>query len=177
MKKDNLHKNNGGFKVPENYFESLESELSKKILSDSKNTELLSNKIESGFKPPIDYFETFENELLQKIKEDESKEKGVLISLITRKNILYLSGIAAMIAIILSISISKESELNFNDIEVADIHTYISEGNLELSNTEIAMLLEDTNYIETYEDELIDDDALLDYLSEEDLEDEIIFVE
>lgn len=174
MKKDKSHKNNDGFKVPEGYFESFESKLFEKIASDKDNQ--LSSKMDSGFKIPEDYFTTLEDNILQKI--DDDKPKGKLISLRTRKNILYLSGIAAMIAIIISISIPKESGLNFNSIEVADIHAYFTEEDIELSTTEIASLLDDDiTYSETFEKELIDDETLLEYLSEEDLDDEIIFTE
>ena len=175
MKKDSLHKNNGGFKLPEDYFESFESRLSKKLSSDTNEENSLPNKMESGFKIPEDYFSTLENNVLQKVID--GKPKGQLISFFTKKNVLYFSGIAAMIAILISISIPKDSELNFNDIEIADIHAYFNEENIELSNTEIATLLGDVNYAEALEEELVDDEALLDYLSEEDLEDEIIFTE
>jgi hypothetical protein len=174
VEKDKSHKNNGGFKVPEGYFESFESKLFEKITSDTDSQ--LSSKMDAGFKIPEDYFATLEGAILQKINDD--KPKGKLISLRTRRNVLYLSGIAAMIAIIISISIPKESELNFNTIEVADIHAYFNEEDVELSTTEIAALLDgDITYSETLEKDFIDDETLLEYLSDQDLDDEIIFTE
>lgn len=174
MKKHKSHKNNDGFKVPEGYFESFENKLFEKIASDTDSQ--LNPKMNSGFKVPEDYFATLEDTILQKI--DDDKPKGKLISLQTRRNILYFSGIAAMIAIIISISIPKESEVNFDSIEIADIHAYFNEEDVELSTTEIAALLDDDiTYSETFEKELIDDETLLEYLSEEDLDDDIIFTE
>jgi hypothetical protein len=176
VKKDKSHKGNDGFKVPENYFVNFESKLSQKINSDIKRDNHLSSKIDSGFKIPENYFTSLENALLQKI--NKNKPKGKLISLQIRKNVLYLSGIAAMIAIIISISVNKKSKLNFNTIEIADIHIYLNEEDIELSTNEIAALLDsDIIYSETFEKELIDDETLLEYLSEEDIDDEIIFTE
>lgn len=177
MKKDNLHKNNGGFKVPEGYFEEFEHKLFDQISESTKDNDTnLSSKIDSGFTIPEDYFTTIEDTIMNKVSKDQSKTK--VRSLITKRNILYFSGIAAMIAIIISLSIHKESKLNFDDIEIADIHHYFNEGNIELSNTEIIALLdEDINYSEAFEAELVNDDEILDYLSEEDIDDDIIFVE
>ncbi|WP_103864081.1 hypothetical protein [Aquimarina sp. I32.4] len=176
MEKNNLHTNNG-FKVPENYFESFTNKLSEKVSStNNQNTPTLPDKKDTGFKVPKEYFTTLEGSIQQKLSANKSK--GKIISLVHRKNILYISGIAAMITLILTISIQKKSEFDFDDIKVTDVHTYFSEENIELTNTEIASLLgEDINYTEVFEDELITDDTLLEYLSEENLDDEIIFVE
>ncbi len=174
MKKDKSHNNNDGFKVPEGYFESFENKLFEKIDSDTDSQR--SSKMNSGFNAPEDYFDTLKDTILQKI--DNDTPKGKLISLQTRRNILYFSGIAAMIAIIISISIPKESEVNFDTIEIVDIDAYFNEEGIELSTAEIAALLDDDIiYSETFEKELIDDKILLEYLSEEDLDDDIIFTE
>ncbi len=176
MKKNNVHKNKGGFKVPEDYFKSFEDKLSKKLSSEIKNDTMLDNKIDSGFKVPMDYFTSFEENLLQKLNKKEAT--GKVVSLFTKRNLIYFSGIAAMAAIIISLSVNKDTELNFNDIKIADIHAYINEGNVELSDLEIASLLyEEMSYAETFGEELINDETLLEYLSDEDLDDEIIFVE
>ncbi len=176
MKKDNLHKNNGGFKVPEGYFDEFEHKLFDKISTRIDDDTTLGSKIDSGFIIPENYFTTIEDNVMNKVNEDQSKTK--VRSLLTQRNILYLSGIAAMIAIIISLSRHNESKLNFDDIEIADIYHYFNEGNIELSSTEmIALLDEDISYTEAFEDELINDDEILDYLSDEDINDDIIFVE
>ncbi len=174
MKRNNLHKNNGGFKVPQGYFESFKNELSERIAFDDKEDTLLDSKTDSGFKVPERYFEDFENNVLRRVDQQKIK----VVSLFTKRNLLYVSGIAAMIAIILSISINKKSNLNFEDIEIADIHAYFNEGNIDVSNDEIANLLaKDVSYTEAFENEILDDQDLIDYISDEDLEDEIMFVE
>ncbi|MEW7291535.1 hypothetical protein [Aquimarina sp. 2304DJ70-9] len=176
MKKNNLNKDNGGFKVPKGYFESFEDKLSKKLTHSTKEDSMLSTPKNSGFKVPEGYFSSFEDDVLQKI--EDQKPKGKVVSLFTKRNLLYISGIAAMIAVILSISINKTSSVNFDDIEIADIHAYFNDGNIELSDEEIASLIgEDVSYAETFEEELLNDQDLIDYLSEENLADEIIFTE
>ncbi|GAA4276130.1 hypothetical protein [Aquimarina mytili] len=176
MKKDNLHKNNGGFKVPDNYFERLENKLSEKILSENNSDDVLKSRINSGLKVPEKYFDSIEDRVLQHIEPQKTNRK--VISLFTRRNLVYVSGIAAMIAIIFSISINKEKSLNFNDIDIADIHAYFDEEGIDLTATEIASLFdENTTYEETFEEEFINDDDLLEYLSNENIEDDIIFLE
>ncbi|MBQ4821808.1 hypothetical protein [Aquimarina sp. MMG016] len=172
MKKDNLHTNDNGFKIPEGYFDNFEKKLMNHIDADmSKNTS------ETGFKVPDDYFESLEDGLFQKISNE--KPKGKVISLFSKRNIFYFSGIAAMIAIIFSVVVTKQSDsLDFNTLAIADIQAYYDEGNIELSSIEIASLLEEeVNYLSPFEEKSISDDALLEYLSDEDLDDEIIFSE
>ncbi|MCK8523035.1 hypothetical protein M0D21_15765 [Aquimarina sp. D1M17] len=176
MKKDKLHKNNRGFKVPENYFDSFEDRLAKAISSEEKENLIPNTKTASGFKVPENYFDNFDKRLEQHIATE--RNKGKVITLFSRRNMLYLSGIAAMIAIIISLSIDKKTQLDFNAIQIADIHEYITEGNIELSDQEIASLFEeDINYTASFEEEIVNEEELLEYISEEDLTDEIIFVE
>ncbi|KZS38625.1 hypothetical protein AWE51_13585 [Aquimarina aggregata] len=176
MKDKKTHKNDSGFKTPENYFESFNHRLLEKIaLSEKQKTSTL-KKMDSGFKVADDYFISAHDTILQKTIAPKPKSK--LRNLISTKNIIYVSGVAAMIALILSISITKKSPLDFDTIEMTAIYEYLNEENIELSTTDIAGLLdEDINYIQTFEDELGNHDNLLDYLSEEDLENEIIFTE
>ncbi len=177
MKKNNLHNDKSGFKVPENYFTSFEEKLSKAISSEGSEKFLLETTKKSGHKVPEGYFDTVEDEILQNTIGVKPKSK--VVSLFSKQNILFISGIAAMIAIIISLSINEESKLNFDEIDIADLHSYFDDGNIELSDQEMASLLgEELSYTETFEDDLVNDEDLLDYLSEEDnIEDDIIFVE
>ncbi|GAA4272149.1 hypothetical protein U6A24_11635 [Aquimarina gracilis] len=165
-----------GFKTPDDYFKNFKKQLLNKLQVEKEEHTITKNKIESGFKTPQGYFDSFEEKLSKKIESQKSESK--VISIFSKRNILYVSGIAAMIAVIISLSINKETSFNFEDIEIADIHTYFDEGNIELSNEEIANLLGDgISYTETLENEVISDQDLIDYISEEDLEDEIMFIE
>ncbi|WP_299211900.1 hypothetical protein [uncultured Aquimarina sp.] len=214
MKKNNLHNNKKGFKVPKDYFDNFEEKLFEKISQDDdKNSSLLSDTISSGLNVPDDYFNTFEDQLMEKLNSKE-KEASILdsnlktglttpkkyfenieetilqktvtvnketniVSLFSRKKILYVSGIAAMIAIIISISINKENNsFSFDSIDIADIQEYFEEGNAEFSDAEIAELLDDqTNLTDTFGNTELSDEELEDYLSDEELADEIIYVE
>lgn len=176
MEKDNLHKKSSGFKVPEGYFENFESHLLTRLPFKTETKNISTTKIGSGFKIPEEYFANLENKIYQKIKEVKPKRK--MVFLITRKNIIYLSGVAAMIAIVISLSTITKSKLNFGDITITDAYTYFNDENIELDNIEIATLLEnDVSYADMLEKEIINNDTILDYLSTEDLDEEIILIE
>ncbi|MDY8137244.1 hypothetical protein [Aquimarina sp. 2201CG5-10] len=174
MKKNNLHTNKSGFKVPDNYFEDFE----KNILASlpTQNESHLSDNKNTGFKVPDDYFAKFDDNLSKKI--DAEKSSGKVISIFSKRNILYFSSIAAMIAIILTVYTSKDKEFDFNKIDVADIQSYFDEGNVELSDNEIASLLdEDISFAETFNDQSIDEEELIEYLSNEEIDEDIIYIE
>ncbi len=214
MKKDKLHKDNGGFKIPDGYFETFEDRLqeaiasetdtsptldtkissgfttpdgyfdhveesiTKAITSQEEEKSILDHKISSGFSTPESYFESLEEKVLQKATKEAPK--GKVISIFSKRNILYISGIAAMIAIIISVSINNgnTSLTDIDTLELEDIQDYFAEGNVELTNEDIASLLdEETNYADVFEEKEISEEELLEYLSEEDLEDDIIFTD
>ena len=214
MKKDKLHKDNGGFKIPDGYFETFEDRLQEAIASETDTSptldtkissgfttpdgyfddveesitniiasqeeekSILDHKISSGFSTPESYFESLEEKVLQKATKETPK--GKVISIFSKRNLLYISGIAALIAIIISVSINKGNTglTDINTLELADIQEYFAEGNVELSNEDIASLLdEETNYADVFEEKEISEEELLEYLSEEDLEDDIIFTD
>lgn len=177
MKKENLHKSNSGFKVPEDYFERFEQELSKKIPSFQSNSPLKKINKDSGFRTPDHYFETLTEDIVNQTSNPKTKKQKV-IPLFNQRKILLYSGIAAMIAIIISISISQKSKFDFDDIEIADIQAYFNEDNIELNDSEIAALLgDDLDLIDAFDQEFATEEVVLDYLSEEDIEDTIIFEE
>ncbi|MEW7277384.1 hypothetical protein ABW636_02165 [Aquimarina sp. 2201CG1-2-11] len=176
MKRDNTHKPKTGFKTPESYFDDFENKLLNNITASQKEKSILDSQLSSGFKTPNGYFTSLEDDLLNKINPSQ-QSKGKVISIFTKRNLLFASGIAAMITIIFSLSINTRKELDFEDINITDVQTYFEEGNFELNSTEIASLFDDdTYYLETFDEELIDNETIYDYLSEEDLTDEIIFV-
>lgn len=177
MKNQNLHKNKGGFKMPQDYLESFNDKLFKEISINDQENSTQHQKKGTGFKVPENYFDKFD---ISTIKNQGTKEtKPKVFKLLTKTNIAYITGIAAMIAIILSISINnKQSDLDFNDIQIADIYTYFNEENVKLSTTEIASLLGDeVNFTDSFSEEIPNENVLLEYLSEEDLGDAIIFEE
>jgi hypothetical protein len=127
MKKKKLHNiKDSGFKAPKNYFDGLEESIMNQIK--------LHEKIEdTGFKSPDNYFELFEDKIIDRVKHEPK-----VIPLFNKRNLLYASGIAAALVIMLSIFINN-NELTFDDLETASIESYLNEE--ELDSYEIASLL------------------------------------
>lgn len=166
-----------GLKVPEDYFGSFENQLMEKLNSDNSESSILTDSLKTGLITPNKYFENVEDTILEKTIKANQETK--IIPLFSQKNVLFIAGIAAMIAIIISVSINKGNDpFNFDTIDVADIQEYFDEGNVEFSDTEIAELLdEEASFIDTFNDDEISDEELENYLSDEELTDEIIYVE
>lgn len=120
-----------GFKVPEDYFNSLEDKLFN-ITSENK----LPNT--PGFKVPDNYFESLEDTILSKVTFEDPK----VISIFKRRNLWYASGIAAAIALLLVFTWNSNT-INPNTIEFAEIETYINNDNLDLEMQDIAQVLND----------------------------------
>jgi len=136
MNKNNLHNiKKTGFKVPEDYFNNLEDI----ILSQQKMEELSDD---SGFKTPENYFETLENRIIAKASK---KETSKVISLFSKRNLVYASSIAAAILLLFNLSIFQ-SKLNWNTLDIQNVENYIIEE--EMSSYEIASLLSDEELIE-----------------------------
>lgn len=148
MKLENLNKQTG-FKTPDNYFESLED----KILSQAKLQEKVSD---SGFAIPDDYFKTIENCVLDAVSEEKDTK---VVSLFSRKNIIYISSIAAAVLIMFGI-FSRTTTPTFEGLDETLVENYILEQDYE--TYEIASLLSE----EDLTNELIN----INY-SEENLED------
>lgn len=151
MKENKLHNiDTTGFKTPKNYFESLEDQ----ILSQAKL-----NKVGgSGFKIPNNYLDTVEANVLNKVKDNETPK---VISLFTKRNIIYVSSIAAAVLLLLNLSIFEN---NTWDLEAETVENYMIEE--AISSYEIASLLEDEDLIEenfvnhNFSDENIEDYVL-----------------
>lgn len=170
MKEDNLNKNND-FKIPEGYFDHLEDRLMDKI----ENDHSLNLNKNTGFKSPDGYFESIEDKVFAKINEKKTKIK--VFSLYNKKTLITISAIAASLLLFFSIqSINNNDELNFNALDLADINAYIEQGNIDLSDTELVNLIgEEIDFTESFEDNPIDDEAVMDYLNNNDIENEIIY--
>ena len=133
MKQNYLHNiKETGFKTPPKYFESLEDQ----IMSQIKLTEVE----ESGFKMPINYLDSIEDRVINTItKKDPTK----VISLFSKQYIIYISGIAATILLLLNLSIFDK---NVWDLEAETVENYMI--NEAISSYEIASLLEEEDLIE-----------------------------
>ena len=127
MNKDNLHNiKDSGFKTPKNYFDGLEDS----ILNQIK----LQEKVEdAGFKVPDNYFDSLDDKILDKVTH-----KPKVISLFTKRNLLYASSIAAALVLMFNI-IGNKNDITFDDLEMASIENYLSEE--DFSSYEYASLL------------------------------------
>lgn len=119
MKNIKLHiQQDSGFKVPQHYFEGLEDS----ILAEAKLKNLVSD---SGFKTPEGYLDNFKVSVIEETK---------IISLARRKNILFISSIAAAVVLFFSLALFKSTPLSISDLETATVDNYI------LNETEIGDL-------------------------------------
>lgn len=166
-------------KVPDTYFDSFENRLLD-TLNNNKTT--LPENLKNGLSVPKGYFENLEEVISEKtnVAKKEHKKNTKAIPLFSRKNILYITGIAAMIAVIFSVFVTKPTShsLNFDTITVADIEDYFDNGNTELSEMDFVSFLDDeTSLADIFTDNEISDEMLLDYLSDEQIENEMISIE
>ena len=150
------HINQSGFKAPEDYFNNLEDAVFNKLNAKS-HLDGISNP---GFEIPKDYFETVEDNVLSTIKNDSKEVK--IISLLSRKNILYMSGVAA--AIVLMVSIFKpSSEITFDSIDTELVESYISTQNI--NSADLATLWTETEFDDiAFDDYEFLDETVEDYI-------------
>lgn len=153
MKKDRIHNvDKTGFKVPKDYFKNLEDD----IINDLKLREHITAP---GFKTPKGYFDTLEDSIIEKVSKKESPK---VISLFTRKNIIYISSIAAAILLLFNLNIfdnNSSSTLDFN-LDDETVENYMI--NESIDSYEIASLLED--------DDFFDSDIVLQNFDDENVE-------
>lgn len=174
MKKNKLH-NNGGFTTPKDYFANLEDKLDAINTTNTSSKEAFLTTNSHGFKTPESYF----TDLDTRITNNEANviKKGKVITLFSKKQLLPLIGLAACLAIVISIAINQKSPLNFESLQVADIHEYINEEGITFTDNEIENLSENILYSDILFDELNDDTIIEEYLSENDLYDESLYIE
>jgi len=160
MNKNKLHNiKNAGFKTPKNYFKSIEDSIMTQIL--------LKDKIDdTGFKSPENYFDSLEDTVLKNVKHQPK-----VITLFRKRNLYYISSIAASLILMFSIFMKKDT-LSFDDLEVASIENYLY--NEEIDSYEIASLLTEEelstdNFIESELSEDVIQDYLLENATIEDL--------
>ncbi|WP_406683107.1 hypothetical protein N1F78_10460 [Seonamhaeicola sp. MEBiC1930] len=160
MKKNKLHNiEESGFKVPDGYFDTLEDN----IMSELKLKELTNS---SGFKAPNNYFDTLEDVIINNIsKETEPK----VIQLFSKKRLIYFSGIAATILLLLTLNFNTKTE---EELDYQTVENYILDENI--SSYEIASLLDENDlaeelFIENGIDEDVIEDYILNNLDVEDL--------
>ena len=155
MKED---KKTNSFNTPQNYFEDFEERLFLKISEDSIPKE-------SGFKVPDNYFKNMENTILNRISKVESDDKSNVISIFTKKTILYAVSIAACAAIVFSIFNFDEPINDLNEIQISVIEEYIEEGNISFDTYDLTSMLSEEEDL-NLENDLFSEEVLEEYLLE-----------
>ncbi len=149
---------NTGFKAPKAYFDTLEDKILNKINEDTSFEHIK----ESGFKLPDGYLSSVEDAVLNTVNEQDNK----VISLLSRRNLLYVSGIAAAIVIMFGIFMKNDTISEpLIDAEMAE--TYLM--NQDISSYELASLLTEEDIVSLDEEimnEAFTDDEMEDYLLE-----------
>lgn len=156
-----------GFKVPENYFDNFEKRIFDKIESETLPKE-------TGFKAPDGYFDNLEDIILQKLNAVEKPQK--VISLNSTRTWIYLTAVAACLAIIVSMLIRNESIVKQMDsIKTASIENYIDEGYLDLESYEVLALLDDEDFADiNFESDIFSEESLENYLLENSIEETLL---
>ena len=151
MNTNKLHNiKDSGFKTPKNYFDSLEDSIMNQIK--------LQEKIEdSGFRVPSNYFDSLDDKILGKVAHEPK-----VIPLFTKRNLLYVSSIAAAIVLMFNI-IGNNKQLTFDDLEIVSIENYLSEENIDTQEF-ASLLTEDELTADNFIDTNITDEALEDYI-------------
>lgn len=161
MKDKELHKNKGGFKIPEGYFDSLEEKLLKNQTSPLPE--------EEGFKVPDSYFDNLTERILVNTQQ-HTKPRVPVINLKSRKGFYYIGyAVAAGFALLILLTVLPKSEtkIGWKDVASADLESYVEEGYLSLNAYDYITIYEDVDLSKIdMEEKPIKSEELIDYLYE-----------
>ena len=161
MKLKDLHNDKtAGFKMPKDYFNTLEDS----ILNEAKLQDKVSDH---GFKVPDYYFDTLEDEILTKFHSKSTTKVRTL----NIKPWAYAASIAACLALMFTLTFSKNQTHSISSINNDTLESFILSE--ELNTSEMAALITDSD---VFENDILNSalsDASIDYYieSEVDLED------
>lgn len=178
MKKNKLpYYKESSFKVPEDYFETLEARVMENLTS-MEEQGLPNKREESGFKVPNNYFENFEAQLTKKIEKEQKPSK--VITLLSRKSFYYVAGAAAVFIALLTTDFfqpNQNENTSIETIELFAIENYINES-LQYSTSDVLDMFEEGEFENSPPPEPnFDQEAILEYLNENIEETAIIFNE
>ena len=158
--KSTLPSKDSGFVAPDNYFDTFESSLFDSIHSAEQSPIMAT----TGFNVPNNYFETLEDSILDNI--EVKKESVKVINLFSRKQLLYVASIAAVVVLGLFV-FNTNSSTSDTDISLALIEEYIT------SDDYVADLMDTSMLFELAEDTIVEEslsneeEQLLNYLSDD----------
>jgi len=140
MSNNKLNKiNKTGFKTPDDYFESLEDT----IMSKLHNDKVLKDIKDSGYKVPDTYFKSLEDTIIAKLPNNKPTK---VISFFSKRNIAFISSIAAVIMIMFGIFYNTTND-NFDSLDTDLVETYLQ--NQDLNTYELAALFTEEELTET----------------------------
>lgn len=150
-----LDKNNSkhsGFRVPQDYFDSFDEQVMSHIrLKDTTD--------HTGFSVPDYYFETLDDKIMAK-----TKTSGKVISLFSRKSVLYISSIAASLILVLNV-IDFGSKTSYDTLSLETVEDYILSEDLD--NYELADLFDEDELSDEFFDTMnFDAEAIEDYVDD-----------
>ncbi len=171
MQKNKLNIKSTGFDKPDNYFEALDKSILDKLNKQQKSA--LDGITESGHRSPKDYFLGLENKIVNNVS---GKKNLKVIPLFNKKNIIYMSSIAAAILLFFTLSINTNSKAitpieNNIVIDIDNVEDFIIMEDIGLY--EIAALLDQNQLNEnSFTDLNLKEDNLEEFLFENaDIED------
>jgi hypothetical protein len=132
MKDKFKHLKQTGFKVPEGYFDNLEDAVFNQ-LNEKSSLDMIKS---TGYTVPKNYFSTVEENVFDTLNKENKNIK--VVSLLSRKSILYMSGVAAAAVVMFSVFINK-SETESEELNYDLIANYIIDQNV--SSYDLASLL------------------------------------
>lgn len=139
MKTNPLHNiKNSGFKVPDDYFNTLENE----ILCDLKLKSLVPK---SGYKTSDTYFDALENNIINAVN---TQKEVKVIKLFTWKKAAYATGIAASFLLMINLFFNTNKAVTIDTIETASLENYIL--NEDMGTKEFASLFTNEDLSEVH---------------------------
>lgn len=146
-----------GLNVPEDYFENFEDRMMLRVMEDNLPTS-------NGFKVPDGYFDSIEENVLNSLAEHKEPK---VVSLFNRQNLLYITGIAASLALIISLWSGSGDDVTLTDISANEVEAFIDNGGLDINTYDVLALLEAEDLSEiTLPMEEIPEENLEEYLLE-----------
>ena len=139
MSEKKLHNiNSTGHKIPNNYFEGMESELMEKLASNNP----LDAIAKTGFTMPKGYLNEFENKLIHNLSKQDTK----VISIYRKRKFYYVIGIAASLILMVSLFMNRDHTVVFDELDVATMEDFILD---ESSSSDLASLFSEDDDIES----------------------------
>ncbi len=134
MKNKKLHNiKSTGFKTPNDYFKSFEDNFFTKLDTESN----LNSAKKTGFKVPDNYFENINIDIPS---QDSKKQLSKVIPLVNKRNLIYISSIAATILLLFNLSVFKNAP-TFSDLDIETVTNYVE--NEDYNAYELAAILTD----------------------------------